>query len=330
MGNWSNYKIILYFASIVTYILLSASTNKNTLPKWGFQAHKKINRLAIFTLKGELFRFYKENIEFITEHAVDPDKRRYIIENEAPCHFIDIDYFNHIDSIPKQWDKAILKYGKDTLEKHGIVPWHILHTKYKLQKAFEEKDFEAILRYSSDIGHYIGDAHVPLHTTKNYNGQLTNQHGIHGLWESRLIELFGDKYNYFTGNSIYIENPTTFIWKAINSSFNAVDTVLNKEKEISEKIKNKYTYEQKGNLTVKTYSKEFSEEYHKSLNRMVERRLRASIIAVGSIWYTAWVDAGQPSLSNLKNKEINEYLKQISLLEKEHKNKTQLGRICEH
>jgi hypothetical protein len=33
---------------------------------------------------------------------------------------------------------------------------------------------------------------------------------------------------------------------------------------------------------------------------MVERRLRAAILMVSSVWYTAWVDAGQPDLSELK------------------------------
>jgi hypothetical protein len=32
---------------------------------------------------------------------------------------------------------------------------------------------------------------------------------------------------------------------------------------------------------------------------MVERRMRASIKMTGDLWYTAWVDAGQPDLKRL-------------------------------
>jgi hypothetical protein len=32
---------------------------------------------------------------------------------------------------------------------------------------------------------------------------------------------------------------------------------------------------------------------------MVERRMRAAILSVGSYWYSAWVDAGQPDLNKL-------------------------------
>ena len=59
---------------------------------WGFFGHKKINRVAVFTIPdSELFQFYKKNIDYLTEHAVDPDKRRYSVKVEAEKHFIDID-----------------------------------------------------------------------------------------------------------------------------------------------------------------------------------------------------------------------------------------------
>ena len=61
---------------------------------WGFFGHKKINRVAVFTIPdSELFQFYKKNIDFLTEHAVDPDKRRYAVKGEAEKHFIDIDHY---------------------------------------------------------------------------------------------------------------------------------------------------------------------------------------------------------------------------------------------
>ena len=174
MANWLNYKYKRYLYLLLGIVVLSSSK------PWGFYGHKKINRLAVFTLPPELFPLFKENLEYLTEHAVDPDKRRYMIPAEGPCHFIDLDYYPFpFDSIPHSWNKAVAKYSEDTLRKHGIVPWHINLTKLNLQKAFEEKNLDKILRYAADIGHYIGDAHVPLHTTKNYNGQLTNQKGIH-------------------------------------------------------------------------------------------------------------------------------------------------------
>ena len=299
--------------------------------KWGFTAHKHINRMAIFTLPNDqLFKLYKENIEYITEHAVDADKRRYVLENEAPCHFIDVDAYHHLDSIPRYWNHAIAKYSEDTILRHGIAPWHIGLIKLKLQQAFEEKKLDNILKYSSDIGHYIGDIHVPLHTTKNYNGQLTNQTGIHGLWESRLVDLHLNEYLLFTGKAKYIENVSNYTWKIIKESHQLVDSVLQLERFVTQNNKIiKYAYEVKGNVTQKVYSKEFSNKYHVALNGMVQRRLKSSILAVGSIWYTAWVDAGQPNLDFL-NPLSEEYKKELKRLDSEYQLKKEMGRSCFH
>ena len=272
---------------------------------WGFFGHKLINRLAIFTLPEELLLFYKTNMEYITEHAVDADMRRYSDPNEACRHYIDLDRYEvsvPIDSVPKYWKEAVAKYSEDTLKAYGIVPWHIFLMKYKLTEAFKEKDFDKILKISADIGHYIGDAHVPLHSTENYNGQLTGQHGIHGFWESRLPELFSENYDFFVGRAMYVDNVQLAAWQASEGSYAAKDSVLQFEKALNATFgaDRKYSMEQKGQAQVKVYSKEYSEAYHNMLGNQVERRLRASVYLVGCIWYTAWVDAGQPDLNNLQ------------------------------
>ena len=37
--------------------------------------------------------FYKKNISYLTEAAVNPDRRRYAVLDEAPRHFIDLDEY---------------------------------------------------------------------------------------------------------------------------------------------------------------------------------------------------------------------------------------------
>ena len=206
---------------------------------WGFFGHKKINRVAVFTIpESSLFKFYKQNIDFITEHAIDPDKRRYAVKGEAEKHYIDIDHYikndeNPFDIMPRRWNDAVDKFSEDTIKTYGISPWNIQSMLYKLTNAFKEKDLIRILKYSAEIGHYISDAHVPLHTTENYNGQFTNQKGIHGFWESRVPELFFDDYDLITGKAIYIEKPLSTTWEFIEESYFAVDSVLSFEKILS-------------------------------------------------------------------------------------------------
>jgi hypothetical protein len=335
MANWCNYRI--FIALLVPFLLSNSEKSPKKEKKWGFSGHQLINRIAVFTLPIEMFGFYKEHIDFISDHAIDPDKRRYVVEGEAACHYIDIDHYTKngadpFSEVPKNWKVALEKYTEDTLRVYGIVPWHILVVKSHLQKAFESKNVDHILKYSAEIGHYVADAHVPLHTTENYNGQLTNQRGIHGLWETRLVELNADKYDYFVGKANYIAKINDFSWKAVEDAHRALDTVFEMEKAVSLELNSekKYSFESRGNSTVRVYSYEFSQAYHQRLNKMVERKMRASILAVGSIWYTAWVDAGQPDLTALQHTPPSpQLLEELRTLHELPPPKSNTGRTCD-
>lgn len=278
---------------------------------WGFFSHKKINQLAVFTLPPEMITFYKRNIDYLTVHSVDPDKRRYSDTNEAVRHYIDLDHYepNPFDSIPQFWEDAVKKYSEDTLKTYGIVPWHIGLMMRRLTEAFKEENADRVLYLSANLGHYVADAHVPLHATENYNGQLTNQRGIHGFWESRLPELFSDKWDFMVGRAQYIDKKNKEIWKILRESYAAKDSVLKLEAELSRTwdTDKKYSIEK----NKKVYSAEYAAAYNKLLNGMVERRMRSSILAVGSFWYTAWVDAGQPDLDRLMKKQVSDSLRTI-------------------
>jgi hypothetical protein len=271
---------------------------------WGFFSHKRINRLAVFSLPPEMIGFYKANIDYLTDASVNPDRRRFSVVDEAARHYIDLDHFGDsaLYTMPRFWQKAVEQFTEDTLKAYGIVPWHINSMYYELKDAFFIRDPNAILRISAEIGHYISDAHVPLHTTENYNGQLTGQDGIHAFWESRLPELFSDQYDLLTGQAVYIRSPQLAAWQAIESAHVRVDSVFLLEKRLADKFgEKKYSFETKGQQTIKVFSKEYSKAYHDAMQGMVEHQMRASIKMISSFWYTAWVDAGQPDLKLLIN-----------------------------
>jgi len=269
---------------------------------WGFFAHIRINQLAVFTLPKGVNRFYKANTRYVTEHATDPDKRRYADTAEAPRHYLDVElYEKEIDSIPRKWEHAVKKYGLGRLYKNGILPWQIQRTYYKLVNAFKQHDSIRILIHSAYLGHYLGDAHVPLHTTANHNGQLTNQVGIHGFWESRLPELFSTKYNFLVGRAVYINDPLKESWIIIKHTNGLVDSVLSLEAKLNKTFPQyrKYSYSKRKEVLTKQYAFEYASAYHLQMNHMVEKQMRAAILSIGSFWFSAWVDAGQPTLENM-------------------------------
>ena len=272
-------------------------------PTWGFFGHRLLNRLAVYTLPPRMIGFYKANIDYLTVNATRPDSRRTVVPGEAPKHFLDVDRYGDSAEykLPRKYADAVARYGEDSLLRHGIVPWNVAAMKNQLTAAFRDRDADRILRLSADMGHYVADACVPLHTTKNYNGQLSGQRGIHGLWESRLPELLAADYDLLSGPAPYLDDPTKAIWAAVIRSHAAVDSVLLFEKQATAGFSEdqKYGYEQRGNTTVRAYSRDFARDYHRRLNGQVERQLRYAARLIGAFWYTCWKDGGEPDLSKL-------------------------------
>ncbi len=278
---------------------------------WGFFGHRMINDYAVFLLPPEMMVLYKPNINFITEHAVDPDKRRYAIAAEGPRHFIDIDLYGAYPykELPRRYEDAVAKYGEEKIMENGIVPWYVQTMLQRLTFAFKEKDFSKILKYSTELGHYIADAHVPLHASSNHNGQNSDQKGIHGFWESRVPELLAEtEFDFFIGKAQYIKNTEKFIWDRVLESARAADSVLVFESILNQQFSagSKYAFENRNGVFIRQYSSGYTIKYNNMLNGMVERRMCQSIFAVASFWYTAWVNAGQPDLRGLAGRTFSE------------------------
>jgi len=377
-------------------------------PLWGFFAHRRINRLAVLTLPPEMMVFFKPNIDWISDHATDPDMRRYATPWEGPRHFIDLDEHGAppFEGLPRTFTEALLQYTdilgvtasgdtvllfggervqpfvaeehwrgyfarhvaplftdpekllnpdtlaahlrldgleppvlhaaffKESLSAHGILPWHLQKMQRDLTAAFRRRDSKRILRLCADIGHYIGDAHVPLHTTSNYNGQKTGQTGIHGFWESRIPELFADEqYDYFVGKPDYIARPTDYFWDMVLTSNSMVDSVLNIERQMRLTFPKDQQMcpDMRGKAVIITQCRDFANAYQTALDGMVERQLRGAIQAVACAWYTAWVDAGQPDLSQMDPPiPTEEERKEEEALKKMHGEGRILGRPEEH
>lgn len=288
--------------SIVLLLITSLLSSKTYC--WGFFAHEKINGYAVYLLPPEMLVLYKPSAAYLKKHATDPDKRRYIVKAEGPRHFIDLDKYGQFpfSELPRNWESAVQKFGIDSLQQHGILPWRILQVMGMLTSSFREKNVAAILKLSADLGHYIGDAHVPLHTSSNHNGQKTNQQGIHGFWESRLPELLADKeWDFFLEKARYIDQPAEAVWQIILESAAAVDSVLETEAALTATVSGdqKFAFEWRNQAVIRQYASGFSRQYNTRLGGMVERRMRQSVQAVANFWYTAWVNAGQPNLKGL-------------------------------
>jgi S1/P1 Nuclease len=277
---------------------------------WGSWGHQHINRAAVFALPDEMRPFFYNHIDFITEEAVGPDLRKYSLNDRAeyPRHFIDLESYDNLltDSLMPTDAEIRIRFDEKYLQQSGILPWYIQEMMDKLTNAFREKRKAEILFLAADLGHYIGDAHMPLHTAINHNGQITGQIGIHAFWEAQLPELFGETYNLNTGNAKYIDNINKEIWKIIWTSHRLADTLLAIDRRLKAGLEKSQVYQLDSNGNIKknkfndlVHSPEYSKKYHAALNGMIEQQLRGAIAETANFWFTAWVNAGRPDLNGL-------------------------------
>jgi hypothetical protein len=289
---------VLLFAVLSIVIVLGSS--------WGFLVHKTVHQLAVYQLPAPLQQFFYTNIDNVVSNSVRPDQRRNSDPTEGTKHFIDIEMYepDAAHKMPMEWDKAVAIFTKDSLIKYGYVPYHIIYMQSKLTEAFKQKNKDSILFYAADLGHYIGDAHVPLHTTVNYDGQLTGQKGMHNLWEAAVPEIELPQYNLYTSHTAtYLNSPQTAIWSAVRKGYNMVGFMLEAERNVSKNFTDADKYEIKmwyGKET-KAYTLAFAKAYGLALKNTVNERLLESSSLIADFWYTAWVDAGKPDLSEFQN-----------------------------
>jgi len=282
---------------------------------WGFLAHRTVNQLAIYELPGNLRVFFFHNMEYMVQQAPRPDLRRNQDSTEATKHFIDLEMYGDSAGwkMPMQWEEAIRVHSRDSLLKYGYLPYLIMKVKDSLTIAFRRGNKDSILFYAADLGHYIGDAHVPLHTTVNYDGQLTNQRGLHSLWESMIPELELNKYQLSSShNARYLDHPDQEIWKAIRQSYSLLTDVFLQEKEASKNFTDstKFRTQVRRGREVKSYTTAFASAYSQRLGSTINTQLVQSADLLADFIYTAWVDAGKPNLDKVASKKEKKQIKQ--------------------
>lgn len=293
---------------------------------WGTFGHEHIDRASVFALPQPLQTFFYNHIDFITLESTIPDLRKYTINDKAenPRHYIDMENYGNLDSLPLTMADAKAKYDDKFLSQNGMLLWYVPELMEKLTKAFKEKRKTEILFIAADLGHYLGDAHMPLHTSANYDGQKTDQKGIHALWESKLPEMFGKDYNYYTGEAQFIPDVQKETRRIVFSSHALIDTLLATDRAQRKLIGDSKVFKTdaqgkqiKNKFGQPVFSDEYATQFHKALNGMVEKQIRASIAATANFWYTAWVNAGKPDvegydpsdLTKLNSKQLKKELK---------------------
>lgn len=268
---------------------------------WGFWAHKRITGEAITLLPAGMAQFFQANREELINRSVEPDVARREDSLEQYNHYLDFDYYGEYPfaDFPRSHAKAVEKYGEDTIRVYGLLPWKMAEFTERLSRAMKSGEREKIIEAAVYLAHYVEDAHVPLHTTLNYDGQLTDQKGIHSRFESRIPEMYGAAYRFALPDRIEpVEDPLSLAFTIILESYTFVDSILSADRGAKQRVppgRLTYTVERDGRQSVR-YSDEYYAEFNTLLADLPRRRAEAATVAVARYWYTAWLQAGKPSL----------------------------------
>jgi len=277
---------------------------------WGFAAHRYINESAVYALPSPLREFFEYHRSVLKERAVSADQRRAWDPLEAPCHFMDMDRWGDSErlTLPLHWDSAVQCYSEKLLRSRGILPWHVPRVYRRLVGAFEQGNHSLILRTAADLGHYLADAHVPLHLCSNYNGQQSGQHGLHALLESRIPEYVGDTMVQALRRAQLVKQPALQIWQIMNDAYAHLEQVFECECWCRSQIPphEQYAPFRRGNRLLRQESIPFVLCYHRCLGGLMGRHLAASVAHVADWWMSAWVEAGQPMLRAVWGPDANQ------------------------
>ena len=257
---------------------------------WGFEAHRFIADQMIALLPPEIRPLFEQRRAMIIERAVDPDLWRNIFPDEDPHHFVDLDYFGKFPftELPREYDRAVERWGREVVHAQGLVPWRSAEMFGKLRREFEALKRDNAPSYLSDniafyaavMAHYVGDAHVPLHSIVNYDGQLTNQRGIHGRWESELFERMRTRLKVAPAAPKPVTDPRDFIFETLLASNQLADAVLESDKRAA--------------MGREFYDDGYFALLEKEQFGALERRINESISSVAAMIIGAWQAAGRP------------------------------------
>ncbi len=249
---------------------------------WGKAGHNAVNRFAIPVLKGPLGTFYEQHTEFIEQHSMDADHAKQADRTEAPRHFLDLDAYGEypFSELPRDRAKATARFSKKLIESRGILPWEASERFDELVQAWADGDGDAILMHSAWLGHYVGDAHVPFHTTENHDGQLTSQKGIHSYFETQLVQQHVSKDDIVPVFAQLQRRPVhELVFEWLLESYTYVQPLLDADRHAR-------TPAGKRDLA----------KFAKVGKPIAVDRLTKAPSRLAALWQAAWVAAGKPNV----------------------------------
>jgi len=261
------------------FAMLSACANA-----WGANAQRLIANKALETLPPDLREFYEANRLRIVAMVSDPLDT--LAKNPSEQHF-HVLYLNRyspfpFDSLPRNYQAALKKFGKLKLEANGVLPWQIGVYSEKLTEAFRARNWNDVRLYSTLLAHYVAEAHDPFNTTDNSDGRAMGQTGANSRFGTSLVDRYSLFFPMRPNDARFIKDPTDNAFEDILNAHSWLQIIL--------------LADRRSRAGLADYTDEYYDHFYNQAGAVLIRQLTDAASEVGSYWLTAWVNAGKPSL----------------------------------
>ena len=255
---------------------------------WGPAGHEWVTERALDSLNGRFEILQNRHRAALVGRAMSADYRKDKDPEETSRHFVDMKrYGRDLFMDPEtDLDRLVLQFGRQATQQDGTGPWSAEITFDRLLDAFRRRDLEAILLYSSDLSHYVADLHQSLHTTENFNGQLTGQMDIHARFESDLLNRYQSRISFHQVDPTNLGPVLSELFDLVLESHREVETLLRADDRIvSELALDCKAYRRRGEG--RNYPDFYFERMFDEVGDLLEERLNQAAHRVASLWWMA-------------------------------------------
>lgn len=195
---------------------------------WGDQGHRLAAAGALKDLPPDLALWFRGLEATLPDHASDPDEWKGRDPSERPRHYLECEPYGGAANVPLDENAAMSKVGSDRFRASGQVTWTILARVRELTLAFSAADPREVAYQASILSHYVADLQVPLHTTRDHDGDETGQHGVHHRWEGGLVKRIveAERWEPEIRPAVPAPDPAKEPWAWLQQSNNLVAGLL--------------------------------------------------------------------------------------------------------
>ncbi len=236
------------------------------------------------TLPPPMRAFFEHNRGFLLAHANDPRQWTKKDRYEKMRQYIFLDKYGSFPylKLPHNYQAAVQVFGEGKVKSNGVLPWQIGEYSLKLTNAMKAGKWDEAREDAAALGFYVADAHDPLHTTENYDGQLTGQTGLGERFGTQLFDRYSHFFIFRPNDAEKIDDPTGYAFQMVLEAHTWVDQIILADRLARDDLPG--------------YNEDYFDRFYSRVGSTVMKEISMAAHDVGSYWYTSWLNAGQPAL----------------------------------